>query len=76
MHLVGGEAAGQPGEFLSHLADRLIGDPLSGLDEVDIDLDPAGVDPLVEFPDRLLGLGRAPSPCLCIASRARISRRL
>ena len=55
LHLMGRKALGQLGEFRDRLAHRLIGDPLGGLDETDVDRDPARIDPLVELPNRLFG---------------------
>ena len=55
LHLMGRNTPGQLGEFRDRLAHYLIGDALGGLDETDVDRDPARIDPLVELPYRLLG---------------------
>ena len=64
LHLVRRKAVGQPGEFLDRLAHRLIGDLLGGLDEIDVDRDPARIDPLVELPNCLFGRRQGAEPLL------------
>ena len=62
LHLMGRNAVGQPGELRDRLAHDLIGDALGGLDETDVDRDPARIDPLVKLPYRLLGGAETPEP--------------
>jgi hypothetical protein len=57
------KAVGQPGEFLDRLTHRLIGDTLGGLDEIDVDRNPARIDPLVQLPNRLFGRRERAEPC-------------